>query len=164
MLLILCQWLIMKCFRCKVFIYGSVPLKTYLPDGDIDLTTLSDHQNLKDSWATEVCDLLQTKEKIENATFQVKELTRSPLGYAFVDFDDRRDALDAIRDLDVYRNQCPLVEKPIKTSLKSQKGSFKNFFNRLKGDGEKVDDHSWYYAGSGNDICRVWACCQACPS
>ncbi|MFS8017394.1 hypothetical protein Hanom_Chr15g01379871 [Helianthus anomalus] len=31
-------------------------------------------------------------------------------------------------------------------------------------DGEKVDDHSRYCAGSGNDICRVWACCQACPS
>ncbi|MFS8002485.1 hypothetical protein Hanom_Chr13g01202601 [Helianthus anomalus] len=82
-----------------------------------------------------------------------------------MDFDDRRDALDAIRDLDVYRNQCPLVEKPIKTRLKSQKGSFKNFFNRQKElNGEKVHDHSRYCAGSGNDICRVWASCQACPS
>ncbi|KAJ0590723.1 putative RNA-binding domain superfamily [Helianthus annuus] len=70
-----------------------------------------------------------------------------PLGYAFVDFDDLRDALDAIRDLDVYRNQCPLVEKPMKTSLKSQRGSFKNFFNRRKElDGEKVDDHRRYCA------------------
>ncbi|MFS8032540.1 putative RNA-binding domain superfamily [Helianthus anomalus] len=59
-------------------------------------------------------------------------LARRPLGYAFVDFDYRRDALDAIRDHDVYRNQCPLVEKLIKTSLKSQRGSFKNFFNRRK--------------------------------
>ncbi|KAE8733284.1 hypothetical protein F3Y22_tig00001349pilonHSYRG00026 [Hibiscus syriacus] len=30
------QGLIVKCFRCQVFAFGSVPLKTYLPDGDID--------------------------------------------------------------------------------------------------------------------------------
>ncbi|KAF5811511.1 putative polynucleotide adenylyltransferase [Helianthus annuus] len=68
------QRLIMKCFPCKVFTFGSVPLKTYLPDGDIDLTAFSDSPNLKDSWASEVCDLLQTEEKNENAEFQVKEV------------------------------------------------------------------------------------------
>ncbi|KAF5822925.1 hypothetical protein HanXRQr2_Chr01g0032581 [Helianthus annuus] len=31
-------------------------------------------------------------------------------------------------------------------------------------DGEKVDDHNRYCAGSGNAICQVWACCQACLS
>ncbi|KAJ0770228.1 putative polymerase, nucleotidyl transferase domain, Nucleotidyltransferase superfamily [Helianthus annuus] len=62
----------MKCFPCKVFTFGSVPPKTYLPDSDIDLTAFSDSPNLKDSWASEVCDLLQTKEKNENAEFQVK--------------------------------------------------------------------------------------------
>ncbi|KAJ0928165.1 putative polymerase, nucleotidyl transferase domain, Nucleotidyltransferase superfamily [Helianthus annuus] len=64
----------MKCFPCKVFTFGSVPPKTYLPDSDIDLTAFSDSPNLKDSWASEVCDLLQTKEKNENAEFQVKEV------------------------------------------------------------------------------------------
>ncbi|KAE8660503.1 hypothetical protein F3Y22_tig00116951pilonHSYRG00291 [Hibiscus syriacus] len=32
------QRLISKCFPCQAFTFGSVPLKTYLPDGDIDLT------------------------------------------------------------------------------------------------------------------------------
>ncbi|KAJ0636743.1 putative Nucleotidyltransferase superfamily [Helianthus annuus] len=57
----------MKCFSCFY-------IKTYLPDGDIDLTAFNDSPNLKDSWASEVCDLLQTKEKNENAEFQVKEV------------------------------------------------------------------------------------------
>ncbi|KAI3741372.1 hypothetical protein L1987_59044 [Smallanthus sonchifolius] len=68
------QRLIMKCFPCQVFTFGSVPLKTYLPDGDIDLTAFSNNPNLKDSWASEVCDLLQTEEKNENAEFHVKEV------------------------------------------------------------------------------------------
>ncbi|KAJ0565711.1 putative polynucleotide adenylyltransferase [Helianthus annuus] len=68
------QRLIMKCFPCKVFTFGSVPLKTYLPDGDIDLTAFSSNANLKDSWAIEVCDLLQAEEKNENAEFHVKEV------------------------------------------------------------------------------------------
>ncbi|XP_071705577.1 uncharacterized protein [Rutidosis leptorrhynchoides] len=68
------QRLIMQCFPCQVFTFGSVPLKTYLPDGDIDLTAFSDNPNLKDSWATEVRDLLETEEKNENAEFRVKEV------------------------------------------------------------------------------------------
>ncbi|PWA64690.1 Nucleotidyl transferase domain-containing protein [Artemisia annua] len=68
------QRLIMKCFPCQVFTFGSVPLKTYLPDGDIDLTAFSHNANLKDSWATEVRDMLETEEKNENAEFCVKEV------------------------------------------------------------------------------------------
>ncbi|XP_024987416.1 uncharacterized protein LOC112522493 isoform X3 [Cynara cardunculus var. scolymus] len=68
------QRLIMKCFPCQVFTFGSVPLKTYLPDGDIDLTAFSNNANLKDSWASEVRDMLETEEKNENAEFRVKEV------------------------------------------------------------------------------------------
>ncbi|KAG9449282.1 hypothetical protein H6P81_009247 [Aristolochia fimbriata] len=68
------QRLIMKCFSCQVFTFGSVPLKTYLPDGDIDLTAFSKNQNLKDSWAQEVRDMLEKEEKSENAEFRVKEV------------------------------------------------------------------------------------------
>ncbi|KAJ0435268.1 putative polynucleotide adenylyltransferase [Helianthus annuus] len=68
------QRLIMKCFPCQVFTFGSVPLKTYLPDGDIDLTAFSNNSALKDSWATEVRDMLETEEKNENAEFRVKEV------------------------------------------------------------------------------------------
>ncbi|XP_058111967.1 uncharacterized protein LOC131255288 isoform X2 [Magnolia sinica] len=68
------QHLIMKCFSCQVFTFGSVPLKTYLPDGDIDLTAFSKNQNLKDTWAQEVRDVLEMEEKSENAEFRVKEV------------------------------------------------------------------------------------------
>ncbi|KAK9279221.1 hypothetical protein L1049_012899 [Liquidambar formosana] len=68
------QRLIVKCFPCQVFTFGSVPLKTYLPDGDIDLTAFSEDQNLKDSWATLVRDILENEEMNENAEFRVKEV------------------------------------------------------------------------------------------
>ncbi|XP_074367885.1 uncharacterized protein LOC141708265 [Apium graveolens] len=68
------QKLITKCFSCEVFTFGSVPLKTYLPDGDIDLTAFSKNLDLKDSWATEVRDMLQNEEKNDNAEFCVKEV------------------------------------------------------------------------------------------
>ncbi|KAG8391933.1 hypothetical protein BUALT_Bualt01G0238400 [Buddleja alternifolia] len=68
------QQLIMKCFPCQVCTFGSVPLKTYLPDGDIDLTAFSQNQNLKDTWANQVRDMLEHEEKNENAEFHVKEV------------------------------------------------------------------------------------------
>ncbi|KAF6140889.1 hypothetical protein GIB67_042302 [Kingdonia uniflora] len=68
------QRLIMKCISCQVFIFGSVPLKTYLPDGDIDLTTFGKNLNSKDTWANEVRDMLLNEEKNENAEFRVKEV------------------------------------------------------------------------------------------
>ncbi|XP_054783579.1 uncharacterized protein LOC129290712 isoform X2 [Prosopis cineraria] len=68
------QRLIMQCFPCQVFTFGSVPLKTYLPDGDIDLTAFSKSQNLKDTWAHQVRDMLENEEKSENAEFRVKEV------------------------------------------------------------------------------------------
>ncbi|VYS61111.1 unnamed protein product [Arabidopsis thaliana] len=67
--------LIMECFpQVQIFMFGSVPLKTYLPDGDIDLTAFSANQNLKDSWANLVRDMLEKEEKNENAEFHVKEV------------------------------------------------------------------------------------------
>uniref|UniRef100_A0A5B7BSD7 Uncharacterized protein n=1 Tax=Davidia involucrata TaxID=16924 RepID=A0A5B7BSD7_DAVIN len=68
------QRLITKCFPCKVFTFGSVPLKTYLPDGDIDLTVFSKNQNLKDTWANKVRYMLESEEKSEDAEFRVKEV------------------------------------------------------------------------------------------
>jgi DNA polymerase sigma len=56
-----------------VFTFGSVPLKTYLPDGDIDITVFTESQDLKKTWADEVKDILQHEEKSENAEFHVKE-------------------------------------------------------------------------------------------
>lgn len=45
-----------------------------MPDGDIDLTAFSKNQNLKDSWAHQVRDMLENEEKNENAEFHVKEV------------------------------------------------------------------------------------------
>nr|XP_010938971.1 uncharacterized protein LOC105057942 isoform X1 [Elaeis guineensis] len=68
------QRLITKCFSCQVFTFGSVPLKTYLPDGDIDLTAFSKDESVKDTWANGVREVLENEEKNENAEFHVKEV------------------------------------------------------------------------------------------
>lgn len=57
-----------------MFTFGSVPLKTYLPDGDIDLTAFSEDHNVKDNWANSVLDMLRKEEQNEHAEFQVKEV------------------------------------------------------------------------------------------
>ncbi|KAI3678576.1 hypothetical protein L6452_37873 [Arctium lappa] len=66
-----------KLIRCsvgvEVFPYGSVPLKTYLPDGDIDLTVLcgSDKDELL---PREVLSVLQSEEQKENTEFELKDV------------------------------------------------------------------------------------------
>ncbi|KAL0458878.1 UNVERIFIED_CONTAM: hypothetical protein Slati_0515000 [Sesamum latifolium] len=66
------QRLIKSHLNCEVFPYGSVPLKTYLPDGDIDLTALKG-PNADESLPRDVFALLQGEEKNENAEYQVKD-------------------------------------------------------------------------------------------
>ncbi|KAL6867618.1 hypothetical protein ACP4OV_015642 [Aristida adscensionis] len=68
------QRLIMNCLSCQVFTFGSVPLKTYLPDGDIDVTAFGNSEELKDNWANLVRDALEHEEKSESAEFRVKEV------------------------------------------------------------------------------------------
>ncbi|KAF5185449.1 nucleotidyltransferase, partial [Thalictrum thalictroides] len=48
-----------------VVTFESVPLKTYLPDGDIDLTVFSNNQNLMDTWVNEVSILLENEESVK---------------------------------------------------------------------------------------------------
>ncbi|KAG4382983.1 hypothetical protein GLYMA_14G203800v4 [Glycine max] len=57
--------------RCEVFPYGSVPLKTYLPDGDIDLTALS-CQNIEDGLVSDVRAVLHGEEINEASEYEVK--------------------------------------------------------------------------------------------
>ncbi|KAF4363445.1 hypothetical protein F8388_016573 [Cannabis sativa] len=57
-------------FGTEVLSFGSVPLKTYLPDGDIDLTTFS-YQSLVEDLANEVCNILKRE---EDSVFQVKDV------------------------------------------------------------------------------------------
>lgn len=58
----------------QVETFGSVPLKTYLPDGDIDLTALSVHTDLKETWAQDVVKALKHAEEDADAEFRVKEV------------------------------------------------------------------------------------------
>ncbi|XP_050288714.1 uncharacterized protein LOC126727194 isoform X2 [Quercus robur] len=67
------QRLIKKRVGCEVFPYGSVPLKTYLPDGDIDLTTLS-CPSVEDAWVSDVHAVLREEEHNEAARFEVKDI------------------------------------------------------------------------------------------
>ncbi|XP_057737085.1 uncharacterized protein LOC130954359 [Arachis stenosperma] len=57
-------------YGAEVFPFGSVPLKTYLPDGDIDLTALS-HEKDEEDLANMVCSMLQSK---GNSEFQVTDI------------------------------------------------------------------------------------------
>ncbi|KAH0467188.1 hypothetical protein IEQ34_004426 [Dendrobium chrysotoxum] len=67
--------LIKKCFSCEVFTFGSVPLKTYLPDADIDITVCSKSEDMKDTWASVVLKVLENeKRQSKNAEFRVKEV------------------------------------------------------------------------------------------
>ncbi|CAN1297604.1 hypothetical protein LINPERPRIM_LOCUS23529 [Linum perenne] len=58
-------------YSTEVFAVGSVPLKTYLPDGDIDLTILS-HQDVEEELAKGVLEILQGHE--HDSRFEVKIL------------------------------------------------------------------------------------------
>ncbi|KAI5068993.1 hypothetical protein GOP47_0015294 [Adiantum capillus-veneris] len=66
--------LIQRHFNCQVSTYGSVPLKTYLPDGDIDLSTFSWLPHSSEIWANELCHLLKREEHNKHAKFCVKEV------------------------------------------------------------------------------------------
>ncbi|XP_027902202.1 uncharacterized protein LOC114162489 [Vigna unguiculata] len=59
---------------CQVFPFGSVPLKTYIPDGDIDLTVFCDNQHSEDRLIQDIHRILEREEKNEDAQFQVKEV------------------------------------------------------------------------------------------
>ncbi|KAE8655533.1 Melibiase family protein isoform 1 [Hibiscus syriacus] len=65
------QRLIKGYYGCEVFPFGSVPLKTFLPDGDIDLTALS-HQNMEENLATYICNILQDNQ--HNSDFVVQDV------------------------------------------------------------------------------------------
>lgn len=56
---------------CEVFAYGSVPLKTYLPDGDIDLSVIGAST---DELVKEIAILLESEGKNSSAEFVVKDV------------------------------------------------------------------------------------------
>ncbi|XP_022632068.1 uncharacterized protein LOC106778868 [Vigna radiata var. radiata] len=66
--------LIMNSVPCQVFPFGSVPLKTYIPDGDIDLTAFCDSHHSEDRLIQDILRILEREEKNQDAQFQVKEV------------------------------------------------------------------------------------------
>ncbi|CAN6300996.1 unnamed protein product [Urochloa humidicola] len=60
---------------CEVPAFGSVPLKTYLPDGDIDLTVLG-NTSYDSTLVNDVYCILESEEQNSDAEFVVKDLER----------------------------------------------------------------------------------------
>ncbi|KAK2390994.1 PAP/OAS1 substrate-binding domain superfamily [Trifolium repens] len=58
------------CCGGEAFVFGSVPLKTYLPDGDIDFTIFS-HESVEDDLPQAVCNLLESAHDLE---YEVKDI------------------------------------------------------------------------------------------
>ncbi|XP_065852456.1 uncharacterized protein [Euphorbia lathyris] len=67
------QRLIKNSLGCEVFPFGSVPLKTYLPDGDIDLTAFGG-MNVEEALANDVCSVLEREDQNRTADFVVKDV------------------------------------------------------------------------------------------
>ncbi|XP_074311885.1 uncharacterized protein LOC141647556 [Silene latifolia] len=67
------HWLLKGYLGCEVFPFGSVPLKTYLPDGDIDLTAFCGF-NFEESFANEVYSVLAAEDRNPAAKFVVKDV------------------------------------------------------------------------------------------
>ncbi|XP_004302534.1 PREDICTED: uncharacterized protein LOC101304393 [Fragaria vesca subsp. vesca] len=67
------QRLIRGFLGCEVFPFGSVPLKTYLPDGDIDLTAFGG-LNIDEVLANDVCAVLEREDQNMAAEFMVKDV------------------------------------------------------------------------------------------
>lgn len=58
---------------CQIFPFGSVPLKTYLPDGDIDLTAFCGF-NLEEAFAKDVFSVLEAEDHNPASEFVVKDV------------------------------------------------------------------------------------------
>ncbi|XP_078446497.1 uncharacterized protein LOC144715451 [Wolffia australiana] len=56
-----------------VFPFGSVPLKTYLPDGDIDLTAIEPRRS-EECLANDVLSILRAEEQNKSSQFEVKDV------------------------------------------------------------------------------------------
>lgn len=67
----------------QVFSFGSVPLKTYLPDGDVDLTVLTPRDK-EDEFAKALLRMLEAK--VGDSDFQITSVQYVPAQVCFVPF------------------------------------------------------------------------------
>ncbi|GMH43039.1 hypothetical protein BSKO_10961 [Bryopsis sp. KO-2023] len=67
--------LISKCFapdhKVEAFMFGSVPLRTYLPDGDIDASIFCEAKGLQDIWGDRLQAALEKEANNPDATFKI---------------------------------------------------------------------------------------------
>jgi hypothetical protein len=64
--------------QTTAFMFGSVPLKTYLPDGDIDVSvfcTPDTAQALKDMWTTRLQKVIEGEQQNGNAPYEISDIT-----------------------------------------------------------------------------------------
>jgi exonuclease III len=54
--------------------FGSVPLKTYLPDGDIDVSIFCQSMNIKDNWTTKLQEMLESEQRNSKAQFKIGDI------------------------------------------------------------------------------------------
>jgi hypothetical protein len=58
--------------------FGSVPLRTYLPDGDIDLSVFCSQetaQSIRDSWAVKLQSVIEHEQSRGNAPYKIGDVT-----------------------------------------------------------------------------------------
>lgn len=61
--------------QVEAFMFGSVPLKTYLPDGDIDLAVFQEKgPKLRDSWTTDLKKYLETETAKATPQYRIKNV------------------------------------------------------------------------------------------
>lgn len=60
-------------FCLQIVPYGSVPLKTYLPDGDIDLTALSSTKST-DALASDIRAILEKQQKDKAGHYEIRDV------------------------------------------------------------------------------------------
>ena len=61
--------------QVQAFMFGSVPLKTYLPDGDIDVAVFQSHgASVRDTWTTRLSAVLEMEARSPRTPFRVKDV------------------------------------------------------------------------------------------
>eukprot|EP00210_Caulerpa_lentillifera_P004490 g4284.t1 len=71
--------LIVKCFqpdhKVEAFMFGSVPLRTYLPDGDIDVSIFCEAKGLQETWCDKLSTILENEAENPDAEFKVTNVS-----------------------------------------------------------------------------------------